>query len=39
MVNRYNSLSTREKWSFEGLEKAMDVVENGTTSMRKASGH
>jgi hypothetical protein len=29
----------RGKWTNQQLEKAMDVVEGGLTSMRKASKH
>jgi hypothetical protein len=36
-VKRCNPLITRGKWTNEQLEDAMDVVENGTISLRKAS--
>ncbi len=39
IVNRCNSLITRSKWTGEGLEEAMDAIENGTTSLRKANRH
>jgi len=38
-INRCGLLITRGKWTNEALEKAMDVIENGTTSLRKASKH
>jgi hypothetical protein len=39
MVNRCNRLITRGKWTNKALEKAMDVIENGTTSLRKTNKH
>ncbi len=38
-VNRCSPLITRGKWTSEALEGAMDAIENGTTSLRKASRH
>jgi hypothetical protein len=38
-VNRCNHLITRGKWISEALEEAMDVIENGITSLRKSSKH
>jgi hypothetical protein len=38
-VSRCNPLITRGNWTNEALEEAMDVIENGTTSLRKASKH
>jgi hypothetical protein len=29
----------RGKWTNEALKEAMDAIENGTTSLRKASRH
>jgi hypothetical protein len=37
--NRCNPLITRGKWTSEALKEAMDAIENGTTSLRKASRH
>ncbi len=37
--NRCNPVNTRGKWTNEALEEAMYVIENGTTSLRKASRH
>jgi len=39
MVNRCNPLITRCKWTNKASEEAMDAIENGTTSLRKASRH
>jgi transposase-like protein len=36
-VNKCNPLITKGKWISEALEEAMDAIENGTTSLRKAS--
>ncbi len=38
-VNRCNLMNTKDKWTNEALEEAIDAVENGTTSLRKASKH
>ncbi len=38
-VHRCNPLITRSKWTNEALEEAMDIIENGTTLLRKASKH
>jgi hypothetical protein len=38
-INRCSLLIIIEKWSNEALEEAMDAIENGTTSLRKASRH
>jgi hypothetical protein len=38
-INRCNPLITRGKWRSETLEEAMDAIENGTTSLRKANKH
>jgi hypothetical protein len=38
-VNRCNLLITGGKWTNEALEEVMDVIENGTTSLRKANMH
>jgi hypothetical protein len=38
-VNRSNPISTRGKWSNQALEEAMDAIERGTISLRKASKH
>ncbi len=38
-VNRCNPLITRGKWTNEALEEAMDVIENGKISLKKASRH
>jgi len=38
-INRCNPLIIRSKWTNEALEEAMDVIENGTTLLRKASRH
>jgi hypothetical protein len=32
-------MNTKGKWTNEALEDAMDVVENGTTSLKKVSKH
>jgi hypothetical protein len=36
-INKCNPLITRSKQTGEALEGAMDAIENGTTSLRKAS--
>jgi hypothetical protein len=36
-VNRCDPLIIKGKWTNEALEEAMDVIENGTTSLKKAS--
>jgi len=38
-VNKSNPFNNRGKWSTQTLEEAMDVVEKGITSLRKASKH
>ncbi len=38
-MNRCNFLITRSKWTNEALEEAMDAIENGKTSLKKASRH
>ncbi len=38
-VNRCGLLITRGKWTNETLEEAMDAIESGTISLRKASRH
>jgi len=38
-VNKCSLLIIRNKWTNETLEEAMDVIKNGTTSLRKASRH
>jgi hypothetical protein len=38
-INRCNPLITKGKWTNEALEEAMDAIENGTISLRKASRH
>jgi hypothetical protein len=38
-VNRCSLLIIIGKWSNETLEEAMDAIEDGTTSLRKASRH
>ncbi len=38
-VNKCSPLITRGKWTNEALEEAMDAIENGTNSLRKASRH
>ncbi len=38
-VNRCDPLITKGKQTNEALEEAMDAIENGTTSLRKASRH
>jgi hypothetical protein len=38
-VNRCNPLIIRCKWTSEALEETMDVIENGTISLRNASRH
>jgi hypothetical protein len=37
MVNKCNIINWLGKWTNKALEKAMDVVERGTTSLRKAN--
>jgi hypothetical protein len=37
MVNKCNIVNWGGKWTNKALEKAMDVVERGTTSLRKAN--
>jgi hypothetical protein len=37
MVNKCNTVNWGRKWINKVLEKAMDVVERGTTSLRKAN--
>jgi hypothetical protein len=37
MVNKYNTINWGHKWINKVLEKAMDVVERGTTLLRKAN--
>jgi hypothetical protein len=32
-------MNTKDKWTNEALEEAMDTIENGTTSLSKASTH
>jgi len=32
-------VNIRGKWTNEALEKAIDAIENGTTSWKKASRH
>jgi hypothetical protein len=39
IINKSNPINTRSKWSTQALEKAMDVIERGTTSLRKANRH
>ncbi len=36
-MNQVLLTTTRDMWTYEALELAMDVVENGTYSLRKAS--
>jgi hypothetical protein len=38
-VNRCRPLIIKGKWISEALEEAIDVIENGTISLRKASRH
>jgi hypothetical protein len=38
-VNRCNPPIIIGKWTNETLEEAMDAIENGTISLRKASSH
>jgi len=38
-VNGCNPLIIEGKWTSEALEEAMDVIENGTTSLRKTNKH
>jgi hypothetical protein len=38
-INKCNILITKGKWTNEALKEAMDAIENGTTSLRKASRH
>jgi hypothetical protein len=38
-TNRCNPLITRGKPTYEALEKAMDEIENGRTSLRKVNRH
>jgi hypothetical protein len=38
-VNKCSPLISRGKWTNEALKEAMDAIENGTTSLRKASKH
>jgi len=38
-VNKCNPLITRGKWTNEAVKEAMDVIENETTSLRKAYKH
>jgi hypothetical protein len=38
-INRCSPLITKGKWINEALKEAMDAIENGTTSLRKASRH
>ncbi len=38
-INRCDPLITRGKWSNKAFEEAMDVIENGTTSLRKVNKH
>jgi hypothetical protein len=38
-IKRCSLLITRSKWTNKTLEEAMDAIENGTTSLRKASRH
>jgi len=38
-VNRCDPLIIKSKWINEALEEAMDAIENGTTSLRKANRH
>ncbi len=37
IVNKFNPLFIRGKWTNEALKEAMDAIENGTTSLKKAS--
>ncbi len=39
IINRYNPIDIRGKWSNQALEEAMDAVERRTTSLRKPSKH
>jgi hypothetical protein len=32
-----NHVNTKSKWTNKALEEAMDVIENGTTSLKKVS--
>jgi hypothetical protein len=32
-----NHVNTESKWTNKALEEAMDVIENGTTSLKKVS--
>jgi hypothetical protein len=38
-VNKCDPLITRGKWTNESVEETMDVIKNGTISLRKASRH
>jgi hypothetical protein len=38
-VNRCSPLIIKGKWISEALEEAMDAIENGTISLKKASRH
>jgi hypothetical protein len=38
-INRCNPLIIRGKWTNETLEEAIDVVENGITSLKKVKRH
>ncbi len=35
----YNNSNTRSKWTNEALEEAMDIVEGGIISLKKANRH
>jgi hypothetical protein len=38
-VNRCNLVNTRGKWTNVAFEEAMDVIENGITSLGKVMKH
>ncbi len=38
-VNRCSPLIIKGKWISEALEEAMDAIENGTISLKKANRH
>lgn len=39
MVNICNTINERGQWIDEALEETKDVIQNGTTSLKKASKH